>query len=150
MRRALAPLSGVPQRIAGWSFQRRCCIFAACLRYCAMRDVFVVEDETLIRMMVAEIVEDLGHRVIAQAGTIREAEPLARDARFDLAILDINVGGASIHPIALIVEERGLQLLFASGYRSSGLPAPFNERPIHRKPFAVEELGRAIDALLSA
>ena len=49
-----------------------------------MRDVFVVEDETLIRMMVTEMVEELGHRVIAQAGTIREAEPLARDARFDL------------------------------------------------------------------
>ena len=113
-----------------------------------MLDVFVVEDETLIRMMIVQMVEELGHRVIAEAATIEDAEPLARNARFDLAILDINIGSESVHPIALIVEERGLPLLFATRYGSSGLPAPFSDRPILRKPFAARELGRAIDALL--
>lgn len=88
--------------------------------------------------------------MIAQTASIGDAEPLARSAWFDLAILDINVGGRSIHPIALIMEQRGIPLLFATGYRSSGLPTPFNERPILRKPFAAQELGRAIDALFTA
>jgi CheY-like chemotaxis protein len=101
-------------------------------------------------MMTAQMVEEPGHRVVAEAGNIRDAEPLARTARFDLAILDINVAGESIYSIALIVEERGLPLLFASGYNASGLADPFHERSILRKPFVKEELGRAIAALLGA
>jgi DNA-binding response OmpR family regulator len=113
-------------------------------------DVFLVEDETLIRMMTAQMVEELGHRVIAEAGNIRSAEPLALSAQFHLAILDINLAEESIYPIALIVEQRGLPLLFASGYGSSGLPEPFRNRSVLRKPFLKEELRRAIDALFRA
>jgi len=47
-------------------------------------------------MMTAEMLEDRGHRVIAEAGSISVAEPLARTAEFDLAVLDINVGGINI------------------------------------------------------
>ena len=115
-----------------------------------VRDVLLVEDETLIRMMTAQMVEELGHRVVAEAGNIKDAEPLALNAQFDLAILDINIAEESIYPIALIVEKRGLPLLFASGYGSSGLPEPFCNRSVLRKPFLKEELRRAIDALFRA
>jgi hypothetical protein len=47
-------------------------------------------------MMTAEMLEDRGHRVIAEAGSISVAAPLARTAEFDLAVLDINVGGTNI------------------------------------------------------
>ena len=58
-----------------------------------MGAVFLVEDEALIRMMIADMVEELGHRVVAEAGSIQAAEPLARTTVFDLGILDINIGG---------------------------------------------------------
>jgi CheY-like chemotaxis protein len=109
-------------------------------------DVLVVEDETMIRMLIVDMIEELGHRVIAEAATISAAEPLARDAPFDIAILDINVAGQNIHPVASIVQKRGLPFVFASGYAATGLPAPLNKRPILRKPFAAHELGKAIDA----
>jgi hypothetical protein len=48
-----------------------------------VRDVLLVEDETLIRMMTAQMVEELGHRVVAEAGNIKDAEPLALNAQFD-------------------------------------------------------------------
>lgn len=99
-------------------------------------------------MMIAEMVEELGHRVIAEAGSIRAAEPLAQNALFDLAILDINLGGHSILPIAQIVNDRRLPFVFASGYGTTGMPEPFGSRPVLRKPFLVGELGRAIDAAL--
>ena len=47
-------------------------------------------------MMTTDMLEELGHRVVAEAGTISAAEPLARNAEFDLAILDVNVGGENI------------------------------------------------------
>ncbi len=54
--------------------------------------IFLVEDEALIRMMLAEMVEELGHRVVAEAGNIVAGQALAETAIFDLAILDINIG----------------------------------------------------------
>nr|WP_276576271.1 response regulator [Bradyrhizobium zhengyangense] len=53
----------------------------------------LVEDEALIRMMVAEMVEELGHRVTAEAGTLEAAIATARDSAFDVALLDVNLGG---------------------------------------------------------
>jgi CheY-like chemotaxis protein len=77
---------------------------------------FLVEDEALLRMMTADMLEELGYRVVAEAGTVRAAEPLARTVEFDLAILDINVGGTNIAPIAEILAARGLPFIFVSGY----------------------------------
>lgn len=107
----------------------------------------MVEDEALIRMMIAEMVHELGHRVVAEAGSLEDAHPLAQSAQFDLGILDINLAGQNILPIAHILEKRSVPFLFASGYGTAGLPHPFRERPVLRKPFMVGELGRAIDAL---
>ena len=113
-----------------------------------MSDILLVEDEALIRMMTAEMVEALGHRVVAQAGNLKDAEPLAASTHFDLAILDVNLGGHNIYPIALAVAGRDIPLLFASGYNTSGLPEPFHDRPILRKPFQTKELGEAINMIL--
>ena len=107
--------------------------------------IFVVEDEALIRMMIVEMLEELGHRVIAEAGNIHEAESLARDTGFDLAVFDINVGGVPISPIAEIVAARGLPFIFVSGYGPEGRPLLFNDRPVLCKPFMIEQFGEMID-----
>ena len=51
---------------------------------------FVVEDETLIRMMIVEMLEELGHTVTNEAARLDQAVSLARSADFDLALLDVN------------------------------------------------------------
>lgn len=114
-----------------------------------MRDVFLVEDEALIRMMIADMVVELGHRVVAEAGSIEAAEPFARSAQFDLAILDINLAGKNIFSVARIIDNRSLPFLFASGYGTTGLPEPFRERTVLKKPFLIVELGRAIDLVFA-
>jgi CheY-like chemotaxis protein len=110
---------------------------------------FLVEDEVLLRMMTVEMLEELGHRVVAEAGTISAAEPLARNADFDMAVLDINVGGTNIAPIAQIIADRGLPFIFASGYGSEGRPQSFQDRPALRKPFLIESLAQIIEKALS-
>ena len=60
--------------------------------------VFLVEDEVMIRMMVADMLEELGYRIAAEAGEITEAIKLAQAAEFDFAILDVNVNGKVISP----------------------------------------------------
>src|SRR5690242_6503217 len=72
--------------------------------------VLVVEDEVMIRMMVTDMLVDLGHSIAAEAGEIDEALRLAESADFDLAILDVNVNGKTIEPVAKVVERRKVPL----------------------------------------
>jgi CheY-like chemotaxis protein len=111
--------------------------------------ILIVEDETLIRMMTAEMVEELGHRVVGQASKVSDGLILAKTAEFNLAILDINIGGYSVAPVAEIIEGRGIPILFCTGYATTGMRAPFHDRRVLRKPFQLLSLQQAIDAALS-
>ena len=107
--------------------------------------IFLVEDEALIRMMIVEMLEDLRHRVVAEAGSIQAAEPLAHTSMFDLAIFDINVAGFNISPVAEIVAERGLPFVFVSGYGAAGRPVLFPDKPVLNKPFLIEDFAELIN-----
>ncbi len=106
--------------------------------------VFLVEDEVMIRMMVADMLEELGYQVSAEAGDIAEAMRLAEITDFDIAILDVNVNGKVITPVAELIKARGRPFVFATGYGSSGLPELYRDRPTLQKPFQLETLGRVI------
>ena len=112
------------------------------------KSVFLVEDEALIRMMIVEMLEELGHRVVAEAGSIKKAEPLSRTSEFDLAVFDINIGGFNISPIAEIVAARSLPFVFVSGYGPAGRPVLFADRLILRKPFLIEHFADMIDSAM--
>jgi DNA-binding response OmpR family regulator len=112
--------------------------------------VFLVEDEVMIRMMVADMLEELGFRVVAETGEINEAISLAQYADFDLAILDVNVNGKVISPVAELITARNRPFIFATGYGSSGLPEEYRDRPALQKPFQIETLARMIDSTLKS
>jgi len=112
--------------------------------------VLVVEDEVMIRMMVTDMLADLGHSIAGESGEIEEALRLAETADFDLAILDVNVNGRTIEPVAKIVERRKRPLLFSTGYSVDALPENFRSRPALQKPFRIDTLQHAIDAALKA
>ena len=91
--------------------------------------VFLVEDEVMIRMMVADMLEELGYSIVAEAGEIDKAIKLARTASFDIAILDVNVNGKLISPVAEVIEARNRPFIFATGYGTDGLPPEYRDRP---------------------
>lgn len=110
--------------------------------------VFLVEDEVMIRMMVADMLEELGYTIAAEAGEIGEAMRLAESTYFDLAILDVNVNGKVISPVADVIKARNRPFIFATGYGSAGLPEEYRDRPALQKPFQLETLSRTIDHVL--
>jgi CheY-like chemotaxis protein len=112
--------------------------------------VFLVEDEVMIRMMVADMLEELGYTVAAEAGEINEAIKLAQSAEFDIAILDVNVNGKVISPVAELIKARNRPFIFATGYGSSGVPEQYRDRPALQKPFQLETLARMLDAALKS
>jgi CheY-like chemotaxis protein len=106
--------------------------------------VLVVEDETMIAMLVEDMVQDFGSAVVGPAAKMDEALNLARNANLDAAILDINVGGAAIFPVADVLRARGIPLIFSTGYGVDGLPPRFLDSPTLRKPFTYEALREAL------
>lgn len=115
-----------------------------------MASILLVEDETLIRMMIADMLSDLGHTVAAEAADLNSGMARANESGFDLAVLDVMLGRGSSEPIAETLARRNVPFVFATGYGNDGLPQAFHDRPYLTKPFRTEELERCISTLLSA
>jgi DNA-binding response OmpR family regulator len=111
--------------------------------------ILVVEDEAMISILVEDMVLDFGSEVVGPAAKIDEALRLASQANLDAAILDVNVGGAAVFPVADILRSRGVPVIFATGYGTSGLPARFENDPKLPKPFSYEELAKALRTVLT-
>jgi CheY-like chemotaxis protein len=110
--------------------------------------VFLVEDEVMIRMMVADMLDELGYSVAAEAGEINEAIRLAETTEFDIAILDVNVNGKVISPVADVIHARNRPFVFATGYGAQGLPENYRDRPTLQKPFQMETLAHVLASTL--
>ena len=110
--------------------------------------VFLVEDEVMIRMMVADMLEELGHSIAGEAGEISHAIKLAQSTEFELAILDVNVNGHMITPVAELIKARNLPFIFATGYGAAGVPAEYRDQPTLQKPFLIEKLEEMIHRTL--
>ena len=112
--------------------------------------VLLVEDEIMIRMMVADMLEELGHSVAGEAGEIGQAIKLAQATEFELAILDVNVNGHAITPVADVIKARNLPFIFATGYGAAGVPEEYRDRPTLQKPFLIERLAEVIIQVLKS
>lgn len=113
------------------------------------RSVLVVEDESLVAMMTEEILSDFGCDVTV-AMRCREGVSLARQGDFDVAVLDVNLGGGDTsHPIAQELAARGKPFLFATGYGKAGIQPEFADRCVIQKPYPAHVLLEAIGYLLT-
>jgi DNA-binding response OmpR family regulator len=113
-----------------------------------MASVLLVEDEALIRMMIADMLVDLGHSVAGEANDLQRGLLLASAPGVDAAILDIQLGDHSSVPIAEVLQSKGVPFVFASGYGAGGVPEGFRDYPVLEKPFQIEELERCLATLL--
>jgi CheY-like chemotaxis protein len=112
--------------------------------------ILVVEDEYLIRMLLEDMLTDLGYEIAAAVGTIAEASDVAAKGNFHAAVLDVNLDGQEIYPVAEILAKRGLPFVFVTGYGENSLTEPFRNRPALQKPFQVEQLKTILAGLIKS
>ena len=108
----------------------------------------VVEDEGSVALLIEEMLLDLGCEIAASVARLTDACRIAGTATFDFAVLDVNLGGKSVLPVAQILRDRRIPFVFSTGYGADGLPEEFGGRPVLSKPFALEEFRRVICAAL--
>ncbi len=104
--------------------------------------LLVVEDEAMIALMLEDMLGDFGCVVVDVAGTLSRGLALAADEALSLdgAVLDVNLGGEKVYPIAQRLTARGVPFIFCTGYGASGLPADFAHVPTLLKPYQPEDL----------
>lgn len=87
---------------------------------------------------------ELGCELVGTASRMGEAMNMAGSAEFDVAVLDVNINGEPINPVAEAVAARGLPMVFSTGYGRSGVDARWRERPVLQKPYRIEDFAAAL------
>ena len=105
--------------------------------------VLVVEDEPLVAMLAEEMLADLGHRAAAIKHGLKDGLAAIGSDAFDLAFLDVSLGGNLSFPIADIAAERGIPVLFATGYGREHMEQLAGQCVL-QKPYSSMELEQAI------
>ena len=113
------------------------------------RTILIVEDEPLIAMMLEDFLLSLGHQVRATCDSVSEALKAAQAADFDLAILDVNLKGESVWPVAAALRERAIPFILASGGHVDPPPAEFAGVPMIDKPYTIDRVTPALEAALA-
>lgn len=118
----------------------------------AGRRVLVVEDEPLIAMLLEDMLLDMGASVAGVADTVAAAleQVAAADGSLDAAVLDMNLRGRPVDPVADLLAERGVPFVFASGYGADAASGRHSAVPVLAKPFRREALEVALRSLLDA
>lgn len=111
--------------------------------------VLVVEDEMLVSMLVEDMLADFGCSVVGPAPDLEEAMSLASTADIDAALLDVNLAGKPIFPVADALKARGVPFAFASGYGAAGVEGDHRGAPVLQKPFRQSDLERALTGLVT-
>jgi|SRR5688572_18910466 CheY-like chemotaxis protein len=111
--------------------------------------VLLVEDEYLIALDAEQILKELGVAKVEIASTLPRAEERAAKGGIDIAVLDVNLNGQFSFPFANTLRERGVPVVFASGYElRDRAPAAFEGGVCVTKPYTTERLREALSAAL--
>ncbi len=108
--------------------------------------VLVVEDEALLAMLMESFLEELGCTVVGSASRLEDALRKASSLDLDAAVLDVNLGGTMSYPVAEMLRDKGVPVVFATGYGVAGVRADLRSAPVLSKPFSLEQLAQALSA----
>lgn len=112
--------------------------------------VLLVEDESLVAMLVEDMLSELGFEVVGIASRLAAAMEMAETVDCDVAVLDVNLGGGvSSFPVAETLRRRGIPCLFATGFSSAGIRLQGLDAPVLQKPFCREDLERGLGTAMA-
>jgi CheY-like chemotaxis protein len=113
------------------------------------RNILIVEDEPLIAMMLEDFILSLGHDVSANCDSVAAALGAVSAGGFDLAILDVNLKGESVWPVAAALRAGGIPFVLASGGHVDPPPPEFKDVPLIEKPYTIDRVSPIIAAALA-
>jgi CheY-like chemotaxis protein len=113
----------------------------------AGKRIMLLEDEAIIAFAVEDMLADMGCIVVGPALRLDEACDLARDAKIDAAVLDVNINSERSYPVAEELRRRNVPFVFATGYDREGVEWN-GEAEVISKPYRREQLRAALERIL--
>ena len=110
--------------------------------------MLVVEDETIVSLLVEGMLTDLGCKEVWYASSVDEALAILAERTPDAAVLDVNLYGETAYPVARQLEAAEVPFVFATGYGASGISDEWAGRPVVQKPFHSDMLASALASAL--
>lgn len=110
--------------------------------------ILVVEDEYLLASDLTNVLQDAGVTVVGPCATLKDAMVCAeQDGKLDAAVLDVNLRGEMVFPLADSLMSRGVPFLFATGYDEGAIPDRFAGAMRLEKPLRMEALGKVLKSM---
>ena len=110
--------------------------------------VLVVEDDYLISLLFDDMLTAAGCVVVGPLPRLTDALEAAANENCDAAVLDVNLGGERVYPVAKILAARHVPFIFVTGYSGDALPREYAEQPRIAKPFRAAQLLGALSNLI--
>jgi len=110
--------------------------------------ILVVEDETFLAMAVEEFLQDNGYSVVGPFARLDKALQAADREALDAALLDINLAGEMVFPVAEALERRGVPFLLVSGYDAGIMRNVSQDWPRLMKPYRFEEIAARLAEMI--
>jgi len=112
--------------------------------------ILIVEDETLIAMDLESLLGDAGYRILGPVSSVDAALAVLEREQPDLALLDVNLGGEKVFPVATMLAVARTPFIFLSGHSAAHLPAEHQKRPLLTKPCLPTTVLDAVRRVLQA
>ena len=110
--------------------------------------VLVVEDEFLVAALLQDMLESAGCTVSGPIARVAEALDAVDHETYDAAVLDVNLGGERVDPVADALRQRDVPFMFVTGYSTGNLPGEYAARPRLCKPFKTADLVTMLSGLV--
>ena len=111
--------------------------------------LLLVEDEMVVGIFMQELLQTIGYRSTAPIGRLSEAIAAATNERFECAVLDMNLNGEIVYPLAELLTEQSVPFLFVTGYAPRSVDPRFTKVPILQKPILQDELAGMLQHVLA-
>jgi CheY-like chemotaxis protein len=120
------------------------------MRELSNRKVLVVEDEMLIAMLIEDMLDEFGCKLVGPATSVPRALDLISKEQVEVAVLDLNLDGQDTYAIADALQRKKVPFIFATGYGSTGLRKEYGNLPVLQKPFQTKDLETALAQALAS
>jgi two-component sensor histidine kinase/response regulator RpfG family c-di-GMP phosphodiesterase len=121
----------------------------AAVQPAAVPRLLLVEDELVVGMFMQELLEEIGYRPTEPIGRLSDAISAATNERFEGAVLDMNLNGEIVYPLADLLTEQNVPFLFVTGYAPRSVDPRFTSVPILQKPVVQKALADALQNVMA-
>lgn len=106
--------------------------------------MLVVEDEFAVLLLIEEMLTSLGCEITDTASDLPKALDRVAGVEVDAALLDINLAGDKVYPVAEVLRQRAIPIVFSTGYGLAGIAPEWADYPVIQKPFSRQDLAGAL------